>query len=125
VRLNHTVLAVTDADGGAVVTMAGPTGTERLEVDHVIAATGYHINVDGLEFLDPAIRAELLRWGSAPALDSGFESSLPGLFFTGLTAAPTFGPVMRFVYGAGFTGERIARRIGRRPARPRPMRAVA
>jgi FAD-dependent urate hydroxylase len=36
------------------------------------------------------------------------ESSVPGLFFTGLAAAPTFGPVLRFVAGTGLAARRVA-----------------
>jgi hypothetical protein len=40
-------------------------------------------------------------------LSSNFESSVPGLYFTGLVAANSFGPVMRFAFGAGFAARRL------------------
>jgi len=49
-----------------------------------------------------------------PHLTSSFESSVPGLFFTSLMAAETFGPVMRFVCGAGFAARRITGAVGAR-----------
>ena len=42
------------------------------------------------------------------------ESSVPGLFFTSLMAAETFGPVMRFVCGAGFTARRVTEAVAPR-----------
>lgn len=50
----------------------------------------------------------------APELSAGFESSWPGLFFAGLLSAPSFGPSMRFVYGASFTAARLLRGVQRR-----------
>jgi hypothetical protein len=47
----------------------------------------------------------------APALSSNFESSIPGLYFVGATAANTFGPLLRFAYGAGFAAQRVSKRL--------------
>ena len=33
-------------------------------------------------------------------LTPAFESTVPGLYFIGAASAPTFGPVMRFMFGA-------------------------
>jgi hypothetical protein len=38
-----------------------------------------------------------------PILNKGFESSVPGLYFVGATAAYSFGPLCRFVAGTRFT----------------------
>ncbi|GLZ10155.1 hypothetical protein Acsp04_03900 [Actinomadura sp. NBRC 104425] len=82
---------------------------DRTEVraDHVIAATGYVPDVDRISALPPELRRRLRRTHTSPALDAHFQSSLPGLYFAGLTAAATFGPVMRFVHGADFAARRI------------------
>jgi hypothetical protein len=66
------------------------------------------VDVDRLELLAPELRREVETFHGAPGLSSGFESSVPGLFFTGLAAAPTFGPVLRFVAGTGFAARRLA-----------------
>ncbi|RFU40195.1 hypothetical protein DZF91_18390 [Actinomadura logoneensis] len=80
-------------------------------VDHVLAATGFSADVERVGVLSPDLRRDVVRTGRAPRLDAGFESSVPGLFFTGLAAAASFGPVMRFVHGADFCARRIARRV--------------
>ncbi|WP_257004975.1 lysine N(6)-hydroxylase/L-ornithine N(5)-oxygenase family protein [Streptomyces sp. Tue6028] len=82
--------------------------TRTIETGHVLAATGYRVQLDGLGFLAPELRAELARTGGFPALDSGFQSSVPGLYFTGIKAAATFGPLMRFTCGTRFAAPRLA-----------------
>ncbi|WP_406087756.1 NAD(P)-binding domain-containing protein [Kitasatospora purpeofusca] len=95
---------------------SGGTGTE-LEVDHVLAATGYRVDVGRLDYLSPGLRGTIERRnGGAPRLSAGFECSVPGLYFTGLSAADTFGPVMRFVCGTGFAARRISRSVAAGPA---------
>ncbi len=49
--------------------------------------------------------------GGAPALDRGFQSSAEGLYFAGYSAAASFGPVMRFVFGTAFAAPRLARSL--------------
>ncbi|MFD5812821.1 NAD(P)-binding domain-containing protein [Streptomyces sp. NPDC127038] len=82
--------------------------TETLVADHLLLATGYRVDVGRLTLLAPELRREIETFRGAPRLSSGFESSVPGLFFTGLAAAPTFGPVLRFVAGTGFAARRLA-----------------
>ncbi|QMU73851.1 FAD-dependent oxidoreductase [Streptacidiphilus sp. P02-A3a] len=85
-------------------------GPAELTVDHVLAATGYTIDIEATRFLSPELRADLVRVPGAlgPRLSSDFESSVPGLYFTGNLAAPAFGPMMRFVVGTRYAASRIA-----------------
>ena len=64
-----------------------------------------------LGLLAPDLRARLTTVAGSPRLTRHFESSVPGLFFIGLPAAHTFGPVMRFVCGTGFAARRVAARV--------------
>jgi hypothetical protein len=103
------------ADGGKVaLSVASAAGPTELRVDHVLAATGYRVDLDRLDFLDPALRGEVRTVTGWPHLTSSFESSVPGLYFTSLAAAETFGPVMRFVCGAGFAARRISAAVAAR-----------
>lgn len=113
VRTGRQIISAQESDGGVRLGLRGPDGTpESLEVDHVLAATGYQVDVERLAFLDPGVRAGIARRnGGAPRLSAGFESAVPGLYFTGLSAADTFGPLMRFVCGTGFAARRITRAI--------------
>lgn len=79
--------------------------------DHVIAATGYRPDVRRLPFLSSEILNSLRYVGRTPALSSHFESSVPGLYFVGIAAANTFGPLLRFAFGAGFAAPRISRHL--------------
>lgn len=92
----------------------GTTEIERIEVDHVIAATGYHVDLGRLEFLDSELRQRIRLAGGSPALSANFESTVPGIYFLGLSAANTFGPFLRFACGAGFAAKRLARHLGKR-----------
>ena len=89
--------------------------------DHVIAATGYRVNLESIPFLDASLLTRVRRVRHGPALSATFESSVTGLYFVGQAAAETFGPVMRFVYGTDFTSRRLSRHIlgDRNGLRPR------
>jgi hypothetical protein len=82
--------------------------TKEVVTDHVIAATGYKVSPERLRFLSDELRSAIRTVGGAPILSRGFESSVPGLYFSGLASANSFGPVMRFAFGAGFASRRIA-----------------
>lgn len=81
------------------------------EAEHVIVATGYHADVRRLRFLSAAIRQHVRTLDDAPVLSCEFESSVPGLYFVGLASANTFGPMMRFAFGADYTAQRLARHM--------------
>ncbi len=83
----------------------------QLIVDHVIAGTGYHIDIERLTFLDPELRSKIERIGGAPMLDSNFEASAPGLSVIGPASAPSFGPLFRFVAGSGYTARVVSARL--------------
>lgn len=77
----------------------GEKKNEVFSVDHVVFATGYKPDVDRLGFLDPSIKTRLRQTKEAPHLSRHYETSVPGLYFIGPVAAPSFGPVCRFVHG--------------------------
>ena len=79
----------------------------EIVTEHVIAATGYKVDMERLKFLNPEIRSKIKTLNKAPVLSSNFESSVPGLYFGGVAAANSFGPVMRFAFGAGFAARTI------------------
>lgn len=110
----------------------GPPGagtTDRLAADHVIAATGYRVDLAAMGFLGHELRTALAVSRGTPRLGAGYVSSEPGLYFTGLPAAASYGPVMRFVCGTEFASPRLARHLaaahGRRPGRQRSPRRDA
>jgi pyruvate/2-oxoglutarate dehydrogenase complex dihydrolipoamide dehydrogenase (E3) component len=90
---------------------------KTVSADHVIAATGYKPNLGRLDFLDADIISAIQRVDTSPALTSNFESTVPSLYFVGISAANTFGPLLRFAYGAGYAAPRIAKHLARTAGR--------
>jgi cation diffusion facilitator CzcD-associated flavoprotein CzcO len=86
----------------------GPRGEDERQFDHVIAGTGYQVDLRRLTFLPDDMRASVDVVGGSPRLSPHFESSVRGLYFVGLAAANTFGPLMRFVCGATLAARRVA-----------------
>jgi thioredoxin reductase len=84
-----------------------------LTVDHVIAATGYRVDIHRLTLLSASLRERIDTVENTPILTSDFESSVPGLYFVGAAASNSFGPVQRFAVGARFAAHRVTRRISR------------
>jgi cation diffusion facilitator CzcD-associated flavoprotein CzcO/predicted ATP-grasp superfamily ATP-dependent carboligase len=109
--LGRSVVGATAQDGGVRLELQGPEGDEELVVAQVVAGTGYRPDLSRLPFLDPALREGIATVVGTPVLDHSFQSSASGLYFVGYPAGLSFGPVMRFVFGADFTARRIARRL--------------
>ena len=86
-------------------------GDSTLAVDHVIAATGYRVAMQRLQFLDQGLRQSLHCVEDAPVLNRNFEASVPGLHIVGLASANSFGPLTRFACGAEFTARRLSRTL--------------
>ena len=116
-ELSQSASSVSSDGEGVRVRLAD--GRERT-ADHVLLATGYRIDVDRYDVLASDIRRQVARANGLPLLQPGFESSVPGLHFIGASAYESFGPIMRFVTGTGYTGRRLARAIA--AARPAPLR---
>jgi thioredoxin reductase len=107
---------------GGKVRLRLSDGTERA-ADHVLLGTGYKVALARYGFLPPALREAVRTADGYPVLNHGFESSVPGLFFVGATAARSFGPVCRFVAGTRFTAVALTN-FARRNLGPR-ARALA
>jgi thioredoxin reductase len=113
-HLGATVAGIHARDGRPSLVLR-QTGREdrQIEVDHVIAATGYRAAVSRLTFIDEALQSRVSTAEGAPILNRHFESSVPGLHFVGAAAANSFGPLLRFAYGANFTAKRLAVRLAK------------
>jgi lysine/ornithine N-monooxygenase len=94
--------------------------TSQLVVDHVIGATGYRVVVDRLSFINERLRSQIRTANGSPVLSRHFESSVNGLYLTGVASANSFGPLMRFACGARFTARRVAKRLGGRHLAVKP-----
>jgi thioredoxin reductase len=112
--LGHTVETADVVDRKVRLNLRGLDGSKReIVTEHVIAATGYKVDMERLKFLNPEIRSKLKCVNGTPVLSSSFESSVPGLYFVGIAAANSFGPVMRFAFGAGFSAKRLTSTVAK------------
>lgn len=108
ISLRRSVVSAVPA--GERVTVRLDDGSKR-SVDHVLLGTGYHVDVSKYEFLAPELVQSIHRVGGYPWLREGLETSVPGLHILGAPAAWSFGPLMRFVSGAGYASRSLVRSI--------------
>ena len=111
-------------EGRVCLQLTDSAGTRKsVTVDHVIAATGYKVKLQRLVFMDAQLQSAIRSVEDTPVLSSNFQSTVPGLYFVGASAANTFGPLLRFAFGAGFTAGRLSKHLAksaiRRPATDR------
>jgi thioredoxin reductase len=88
-------------------------GETPLEVDHVVLATGYRVDIARVPYLRDLL-SELETVEGYPVLNESFESSVPGLFLAGLVAARDFGPFLGFVRGCPLAARLIVEALGKR-----------
>jgi len=125
VLTSHEMSRAVERHGKLEVSTRNNRQTAAFQTDHIIAATGYKVDLSRLGFLDEMLRAEIKTFNGSPRLSAAFESSARGLHFVGIASAQSFGPVMRFVYGAKHAATLLARDVrAARPARaqrPEPV----
>jgi thioredoxin reductase len=111
--LENSSVVAASAKAGKVALRVQEEGAGESEIvtDHVIAGTGYEVDVDHIPFIHPDLAAEIQRMERAPNLSRHFESSVRGLYFVGPAAAFSFGPLFRFVAGADYAVPLLARRL--------------
>lgn len=113
-RLGVEIAAADIQNGRVTLELTGSDGAQhRLTVDHVIAATGYKVDLRRLTFLEEDLIAEIKSVERTPILSSTFESSARGLYFVGISAANSFGPLMRFAYGVEFAARRLSKSLAK------------
>jgi thioredoxin reductase len=113
-HLGCTPLGAEVRNGNVYLRVLAQDGQEReIVTGHLIAATGYRVSLERLQFLSADIRSKVDVVNGSPVLSSSFESSIPGLYFAGVAAANSFGPVMRFAFGAGFAARTLTRALAK------------
>ena len=114
-----TIASIGVSNGAADVTVSSG---DRIRADHVIFATGYQVDLSRLPMIDPALRARIKTHKGSPVLSDSFETTVPGLYFVGVSAWRASGPLYRFVLGCKAAAPCVARSIMRhqRRARARP-----
>jgi FAD-dependent urate hydroxylase len=122
----HRVQQATPHDGGVRLSLGGVAtsdGTTTMDVDHVIAGTGFRVDVARLPFLPEELLARVASTQGYPVLSRAGESTVPGLYFAGAMAAGSLGPSERFIAGthnaAAVLAKSVARRARASSGRPR------
>src|SRR5260221_4469288 len=88
----------------------------KMRADNVLKATGYNVDIKRLPMLHPKLTAAIDQDMGTPMLNARFESSVPGLYFVGLSSLRCFGPLFRFVAGCKAAGQRVASAVAHRVA---------
>lgn len=111
-RLGCRVERASERGGRVLLQLRGLDGArEEFLCDHLLAATGYRIDLARLEYLSERTKAGLRTTEGSPHLSLDYESSVGGLYFVGPASAYAFGAAMRFVYGAMHPARRLARHL--------------
>ena len=119
VHTSSTIRCASISGNKVLLDIVDAQGAEReFRFDHVVAATGYKVDLQRLPFLSNELRSQIVCLNGYPVVSSHFESSLSRLYFAGQTTATTFGPVVRFACGARLTSERISEHLNTRRSRP-------
>jgi putative flavoprotein involved in K+ transport len=115
--LGYSIRRPVSRDGGISLDLAREDGTVMEHwTEQVIAATGYKVDLRRLAFLGEELLGRINMVEQTPILSSDFQSSVPGLYFVGVTAANSFGPVLRFACGSEFAARHLAKHL---PCSPR------
>lgn len=101
------VAASINSDGLNLTLRDDANSTTTVQVDHAVCGTGYLVDIRRLGYVEKSLLEHLKHVHHAPVLSPRFESSVKGLFFTGPIAANSFGPLMRFAFGADFACGRL------------------
>lgn len=111
--------AVKITTGRSISRAAGANGRVRVELsdgtrrdgDHILLGTGYRVDVSRYDFIAPELLGALKTVDGYPWLSPGLESSISGLHFIGAAAARSFGPLVRFVSGTGYSARALTRGV--------------
>jgi pyridine nucleotide-disulfide oxidoreductase len=117
--LGKTHVRAAEPNGSGVrLLLDGPTRSS-LDVDHVIAGTGFHVDLARLAYLPEDLRARIATFDGYPVLTRAGESTVPGLYFVGAPAAFGLGPSMRFIAGTHNVARQLTRSVAGRVTRSR------
>jgi FAD-dependent urate hydroxylase len=122
VLTGHQVRKAVPDGSGIQLLVEGPPQSV-LTVDHVIAGTGFRIDLAQLSFLPEGLRAKIATVKGYPAVSRAGESSVLGLYFVGAPTAVSVGPSARFVAGIHTMSAKLARAAARH-SRTAPRRAA-
>jgi FAD-dependent urate hydroxylase len=120
VLTGHQVRSAEPQGSGVLLHLDGPERSS-IAVDHVIAGTGFRIDVSRLPFLSEEIQAGLETRANCPLVNRAGESTVSGLYFAGVPTLVSLGPGVRFIAGTHYTAAQLARSVARRARRGKDL----
>jgi hypothetical protein len=96
--MGHVVREAVSHGTGVRLVLDGPRRS-TLDVDHVIAGTGFRVDLARLAFLPDPVLVKVATAGGYPVVSRAGESTVSGLYFAGAPTAASLGPSMRFLAG--------------------------
>lgn len=112
VLTSHRVRGTEPSGSGVRLLVDGPDRS-AIDVDHVIAGTGFRIDISRLPFLTEGLQAKIATLNGSPVLTRAGESTVPGLYFIGAHSAVSLGPSERFIAGTHNIASKLARSVAR------------
>ncbi|HEX3959523.1 MAG TPA: NAD(P)-binding domain-containing protein [Trebonia sp.] len=103
-----------EPQGSGVLLRLGGAKQTSVAVDHVIAGTGFRMDMARLTFLSEEIQAGVVTRANLPLVNRAGESAVPGLYFAGALTTVSLGPGVRFISGTHQTAAQLARSVARR-----------
>jgi thioredoxin reductase len=106
-----------EPEGNGVRLHLGGAKPQTMDVDHVMAGTGFRIDVATLPFLGEEIKTSLVMRAGCPTVSRAGESSIDGLYFAGAHTMVSYGAGVRLISRTHHTAAHIARSVARRARR--------
>jgi thioredoxin reductase len=103
-----------EPQGDGVLLRLDGAKESSVTADHVIAGTGFRMDISRLPFMTEEILAGLATRANLPLVNRAGESSVPGLYFAGALTTVSLGPGVRFISGAHQTAAQLAKSVARR-----------
>jgi cation diffusion facilitator CzcD-associated flavoprotein CzcO len=113
VLTGHRVREAVAVGSGVRLVLDGP-GPAQVEVDHVIAGTGFRVDIARLPFLPQQLRSAVKCLNGHPLVSRAGQASVPGLYFAGAPTVLSIGPSARFIAGTHTLAALLARSAARR-----------
>ncbi len=109
----HRLQKADSSGDGVRLFLDGPKETV-LDADHVIAGTGFRVDIARLPFLPSDLRAEISTFQNYPVVSRIGESSVRNLYFAGAPTAAGIGPSVRFIGGTHNVSRLLAKTLASR-----------
>jgi thioredoxin reductase len=113
VRCGHRIQEAVAHGSGVRLVLDGP-GQPLVDADHVIAGTGFRVDIARLPFLPQPLRSAIKSLNGHPLVSRVGETSVPALYFAGAPTVLSIGPSARFIAGTHTLAAQLARSVTRR-----------